>query len=123
MQTPEGGVATGITLPSLRAKSMTFRRSRRPSTPFSRPLFLEPLETRLLLSFSDPRFFNAVDGDRSEIAVDVNGDGVLDLVTANYTVSGSVSVLFGLANGRFKPPVNYAAGNKTWDVVSGDLNG
>lgn len=52
---------------------------------------------------------------------DLNGDGRLDVVTANYG-AGSVSVLLGNGNGTFAPPVNYAAGSNPFGVALGDLN-
>jgi FG-GAP-like repeat len=53
---------------------------------------------------------------------DVNGDGRLDLVTANY-YSDDVSVLLGNGDGTFRPPTNFAAGSNPDTVALGDVNG
>ncbi|GAA3920942.1 T9SS type A sorting domain-containing protein [Hymenobacter algoricola] len=56
---------------------------------------------------------------------DVNGDGVLDLVTANGgTVPGSLSVLLGNGNGSFQPGVMHFMNGSTFcsDVAIADMN-
>jgi hypothetical protein len=53
---------------------------------------------------------------------DLNGDGRLDVVTANYG-GGSISVLMGNGNATFAPAVNYAAGSNPFGIGLGDLNG
>ncbi len=55
-------------------------------------------------------------------AGDLDGDGRLDLVTANIS-SDNVSVLLGQGNGQFASQVPYAAGNGPIAVAVGDLNG
>src|SRR6267143_1127199 len=61
---------------------------------------------------------------------DFNGDGKLDLVTANAfwgppppEGSNSVSVLLGNGDGTFQAAVNYATGSSPLSVMSGDFNG
>jgi len=63
-------------------------------------------------------------GDRpmSVALGDLNGDGLLDIVTANV-VEGSVSVLLGDGQGGFSGPVPYELGYSPWAVALGDLNG
>ena len=58
------------------------------------------------------------------IAADVNGDGILDLVTANE-VGNSVSVLLGKADGTFQAHVDYSVGASTCPiaVAGADLDG
>jgi len=52
---------------------------------------------------------------------DFNGDGILDMATAD---SGSTaSVLLGLGNGSFAPRVSFAVGGNPQSVASGDCNG
>jgi outer membrane protein assembly factor BamB len=60
----------------------------------------------------------------SMAVADMNGDGVLDLVTANAEVGGGVSILLGNGDGTFRAAI---AAGKVPDggntVATGDLNG
>jgi len=62
-------------------------------------------------------------------AADLNGDGKLDLLTANYGASLSpgtqgLSVLIqGATAGTFLPPVHYTTGYRSTALAVGDLNG
>ena len=54
---------------------------------------------------------------------DLNGDGLLDIVTANF-YSGMVGVLLGAPGGSFAPGATYSAGGGlAYAVAVGDLNG
>ena len=53
---------------------------------------------------------------------DFNGDGRMDLVTANYSTN-NLSVLLGNGNGTFHNAVNYAVGTNPYSVAVGDFNG
>jgi hypothetical protein len=53
---------------------------------------------------------------------DLNGDGKLDVVVANYDAD-TVSVLLGNGDGTFQSKVDYAVGADPHGVVSGDFNG
>jgi hypothetical protein len=55
-------------------------------------------------------------------AVDLNGDGKLDLVTPNAD-NGTIGILFGNGNGTFQAPVTYAGGNYPIKVAVADFNG
>ncbi len=55
-------------------------------------------------------------------AGDVNGDGILDLVTGNFQGS-SVSVLFGNGDGTFQGFNNYTAGSGSDRLDLGDFDG
>jgi hypothetical protein len=59
---------------------------------------------------------------RTVRVADVNGDGILDLVTAN-TGSNSVSVLLGNGDGTFRSAVNYAVGQVPVCLQVADING
>jgi len=54
-------------------------------------------------------------------AGDLNGDGYLDLVTANGPVD-TVSVLISNGNGNFASHVDYPTGGEAEDVIVGDFN-
>ena len=53
---------------------------------------------------------------------DVNGDGIPDLVVANYG-DNTVSVLLGNGNGTFQTQQTFAAGYGPNSVAIGDVNG
>jgi hypothetical protein len=60
-------------------------------------------------------------------ADDFNQDGILDLVTGDYASTAgfagqTASVLIGLGNGKFQPPV-IVAGTPAYGVATGDFNG
>ena len=52
---------------------------------------------------------------------DVNGDGKLDIITAN-SGSDSTSVLLGNGNGTFQPKVDFTTGSGPFSVTLGDVN-
>lgn len=52
---------------------------------------------------------------------DVNGDGFLDLATANF--GGGLSLLLGNGDGSFKAPTALTAGTKPFSVIMADVNG
>ncbi|SPF31571.1 hypothetical protein SBA1_100027 [Candidatus Sulfotelmatobacter kueseliae] len=53
---------------------------------------------------------------------DLKGDGILDLIAANY-YSSSLSLLLGNGDGTFQAPFNYAAGYGARGIAVGDFNG
>jgi RHS repeat-associated protein len=71
--------------------------------------------------FSGQRF-SVGDDPRSFAIGDVNDDGRLDVVTANYS-SGNVSVLLGDGFGGFLSAVNYVAGSQPQGIALGDVDG
>jgi Peptidase family M23/FG-GAP-like repeat len=88
--------------------------------------YVEPLSfiadhraTQLAFVRSD---FMTGSGPASVATGDFNGDGRLDLATANYSDS-TVSVLLGTGDGTFLPKVDYQAAIDPWSVTVADLNG
>jgi hypothetical protein len=69
------------------------------------------------------RSYNPVPlGDNAVALGDVNGDGKLDIVTANGA-SNTVSVFAGNGNGTVNPTAqNYAVGGAAYAIVLGDFN-
>src|SRR4029079_3829533 len=58
----------------------------------------------------------------SVTTADVNGDGRVDLVTANR-LSNTVSVLLGDGDGTFVAQTPYAVGTNPFSVTAADVNG
>src|SRR5262249_57124707 len=58
----------------------------------------------------------------SVVVADLNGDGVLDLATANLSTD-NVSVLLGRGDGTFAAERRVAAGYQPYSVAVGDFNG
>ncbi|MBI4209226.1 MAG: VCBS repeat-containing protein [Deltaproteobacteria bacterium] len=71
--------------------------------------------------FGQAREFKVGD-DPDDVAIgDVNGDGLLDILTTNAG-SNDVSVLLGLGEGEFKDPVRYDVGKEPMRIILGDVN-
>ncbi len=56
----------------------------------------------------------------NHITVDLNGDGILDLVA---TGANSAAVMLGVGDGTFRPKVNFPVAGQAQDVAAGDFNG
>ena len=77
-----------------------------------------------LPSFAAQATFATGTGPFSVTTGDVNGDGILDMVTANFgTGADTASVLLGNGNGTFQSPGTFATGTKPRTVTLGDVNG
>jgi len=61
-------------------------------------------------------------GARRIVAADFDGDGNLDLATANE-IGQNVSVLFGNPDGTFQPRIDVAIGKILWTIAAADLDG
>lgn len=83
---------------------------------------LEVLGDRCLPSFLVPVSYAAGSSPGSVATGDFNNDTVLDLAVANYSGSGTVSVLLGNADGTFRPPVTSATGAYRSSLAVGDFN-
>ena len=75
-----------------------------------------------ILSFAAPTPYTVGTQPFFVGVADVNGDGKLDLITANGG-SNDISVLLGNGNGTFAPATNFAAGRDPISVAAGDFNG
>src|SRR5262249_30056971 len=54
---------------------------------------------------------------------DFNGDGILDVATADDNVqSPTISVRFGVGNGTFGPRTSFAIGSQPFDLHAVDIN-
>jgi hypothetical protein len=71
--------------------------------------------------FLTARAFSVAASPAAVAAGDFNGDGKLDVATAN--ADGSVSVLLNKGNGTFNAAVNYTAGLEPTSIAVGDFNG
>ena len=71
----------------------------------------------------EPEVIYPAGTDPKPLAVaDLNGDGKLDLVTANFG-SNNITVIYGNGNGTFGPSsTNYPAGIQPFGVDIGDVN-
>jgi hypothetical protein len=83
---------------------------------------LEVLEDRVLPSFLAPRTFDTGSDPVAVAVADLTGDGIPDLVTADY-FGGTVSILRGNGDGSFQPAVSYPAGSGPGAVAVGDFDG
>jgi hypothetical protein len=69
-----------------------------------------------------PLFLNVDQAPVAVAAGDFDGNGALDLVTANIS-SGTLSLLLGNGNGTFQPRIDLAVGAAPRAVSVGDFNG
>jgi hypothetical protein len=72
-------------------------------------------------AFGSNATYNVPDSPVYVMAVDVNGDGKLDLITAN--VGNSVTVLTNNGDGTLTFSSTYTVGNSPINVVAADVNG
>ncbi len=73
------------------------------------------------VAFDSPINFPGGDGMRFVVSIDLDGDGTLDLTTANKS-SGTASVLLNNGDGTFATPVDYAAGIFPFGIAAADLD-
>ena len=73
-------------------------------------------------SFADQVTYPTGSKPTSVTLGDVNGDGRLDLIIANFD-SGTASVLLGNGNGTFQTKTDFVTGTNPQSVTLGDVNG
>jgi hypothetical protein len=73
------------------------------------------------LQFGAATNFSADGGSFGIATADFNGDGKLDLISANYTLK-AVSLLLGSGDGSFAEPVNYSVTDSPKALATGDFN-
>jgi len=73
-------------------------------------------------TFALPEFFATDLTPRNADLIDVDGDGILDVVTGNFTV-GNCSVLLGVGDGTLHPKTDYQTGGIPLSIVVDDFNG
>ena len=73
-------------------------------------------------TFGTTKTYSTAMGPHGIISADFNGDGKMDLATANRT-SNNISILLGDGLGGFGPAVNYNVGTFPQELVTGDFNG
>ena len=93
----------------------------------------DPGRLSVMLGNGDGTFLPAVNyetvfGPASIVVSDVNGDGKLDVVSANASSdteldTGSFSVMLGIGDGTFQAPVNYAPDQQYDTLVVADFDG
>src|SRR5688572_27522957 len=102
------------------AGELGMRRNKR-HVAIRRAVLLETLELRRLLSFAPAVSYAVGTNPQAVAAADFNGDGKLDLVTANAG-SNDVSVRLGNGTGGFGAAGHFATGAKPLSVAVGDFN-
>lgn len=74
-------------------------------------------------TFTSPIHYSTSGSGQTSVATaDFNGDGKLNVVTAD-PVAGVISVLLGSGNGALLAPINHAAGSLPTPLTIGDFNG
>jgi|WetSurMetagenome_2_1015567.scaffolds.fasta_scaffold1236848_1 hypothetical protein len=84
-------------------------------------VFSLPAEAQVIFNLSSSPGAGGSDPN-AVAAADVNGDGRVDLVSANY-YGNSITVLTNKANGGFVLAGTYPVGNNPIRVVAADFNG
>lgn len=73
-------------------------------------------------TFGAPAFFPTGRNPRNADVVDVNGDGILDMLTGNFT-TGNCSVLLGNGDGTLGLNQEFDFGGVPLSIIAGDFNG
>lgn len=111
----------GLNLESPRRRTQCNRSPSSHRKPAGARLLVESLGSRTLPAFLNPVNYVAGPGPQAVVAADFNGDGRLDLATANS--DSTVSVLLGNADGTFQTALNSATGANPISIAVGDFDG
>jgi len=87
----------------------------------SRHLHVEPLEDRRLMGFDPAVAYPTAAYPAGVVAADFDGDGTLDLATANYRTN-NVSVRLGNPDGTFRTAQDSTTGNNPQSLAVGDFD-
>ena len=79
-------------------------------------------ETNAQVSFASATNYAVGHGPYSAVAADVNGDGKVDLISANY-LNSSVTVLTNNGNGILSSNASYSTSGQPFFMISADVNG
>lgn len=100
---------------------------RKQNKPRNTKLFLEALEHRTVpvagvyfVPTSPPTLTTGTNPDSVDVG-DVNGDGRVDIIVANYT-SNDVSVFLGNGNGTYQTPLTFSVSSNPTSVIVDDFN-
>jgi hypothetical protein len=74
------------------------------------------------IEFGPPQDYTVGEGPNEVQVADLTGDGILDIVTANYG-SDTVSVLMGNGNGTFGPQQTFPSGSGPASLAIADMTG
>ncbi len=128
---PGSGISYPTPQPSVRPPQYGSYGTQRAATPQTNaPMLASPQVSSI---FKAPQLYpTGANGTSSIVAIDVNGDGKLDLVMANPCVAGSVcqgavagdvSVLLGNGDGTFQAPTIHYADTGINSLWVADVNG
>jgi hypothetical protein len=71
--------------------------------------------------FAPVALYSVGDGVTGIAEGDLDGDGIVDLVTAD-AAAGTISILIGLGDSSFRPAVSVAAGGQPLAIAAGDID-
>uniref|UniRef100_Q3ART7 C-type lectin n=1 Tax=Chlorobium chlorochromatii (strain CaD3) TaxID=340177 RepID=Q3ART7_CHLCH len=73
-------------------------------------------------TFTAQADYRLADNPASLNSVDVDGDGMLDIIVGYRDELSTISVLKNNGDGTFGTPIDYPAGTKSYSIASGDFN-